>query len=101
VPCGFVKEAATAGYKETMQIGRVVGNGISTLKHPSLGGWRLLLVQALTAKGADDGEPVLAIDSLGADAGSRVILGNDGQGARELVGSASSPVRWMILGICD
>jgi microcompartment protein CcmK/EutM len=64
-------------------------------------GWRLLLVQLLTAQGTEDGEPLLAIDSLGARAGDMVILTNDGASARELVGAKDSPVRWMILGIRD
>ena len=84
-----------------MQIGRVVGQAVSTVKHPSLQGWRLLLVQPLTAEGGPDGEPLLAIDRLGAGAADRVILSNDGAGAREMVGSKNSPARWMVLGICD
>ncbi len=84
-----------------MQIGRVVGNAVSTVKHPSLQGWRLLLVQPLTHEGKEDGEPLLAIDKLGAGATHLVILSNDGAGARELVGVKNSPVRWMILGVCD
>jgi ethanolamine utilization protein EutN len=84
-----------------MQIGRVVGHGIATVKHPSLEGWRLLLVQPLTAEGEADGEPLLAIDHLGAGAADRVILSNDGAGARELVGTKNSPVRWMVLGVRD
>jgi ethanolamine utilization protein EutN len=84
-----------------MQIGFVVGQGVSTAKHPSLRGWRLLVVQLLTADGKEDGEPLLAIDSLGAAVGSRVILTNDGASARELVGAKDSPARWMVLGMCD
>ena len=84
-----------------MQIGRVAGQAVSTVKHPSLHGWRLLVVQLLTPDGKPDGEPLLAIDNLGACVGSRVILSNDGAGARELVGARNSPVRWMVLGICD
>jgi ethanolamine utilization protein EutN len=84
-----------------VQIGVVVGQGISTVKHPTLHGWRLLLVQPLTAGGAEDGEPLLAIDNLGAGAGARVILSNDGAGAREMVGARNSPVRWLVLGLCD
>jgi ethanolamine utilization protein EutN len=84
-----------------MQIGRVVGHGVSTVKHPSLHGWRLLLVQPLTAEEKVDGEPLLAIDQLGAGMADLVILSNDGKGARELVGVNNSPVRWMILGVCD
>ena len=48
-----------------------------------------------------DGEPLLAIDKLGCGQGDRVILSNDGLGARELVGARNSPVRWLVLGLCD
>jgi ethanolamine utilization protein EutN len=84
-----------------MQLGQVVGHAVATVKHPSLQGWRLLLVQPLNSDAKPDGEPLLAIDSLGAGVNDRVILSNDGAGARELVGSKTSPVRWMVLGIAD
>jgi ethanolamine utilization protein EutN len=84
-----------------MQLGRVVGHAVSTVKHPSLTGWKLLVVQLLTADGQADGEPLLAIDALGAGLGSRVILTNDGAAARALVKVRNSPVRWMVLGMCD
>ncbi|HLJ95532.1 MAG TPA: EutN/CcmL family microcompartment protein [Gemmataceae bacterium] len=84
-----------------MQIGRVVGHAVATVKHSSLQGWRLLLVQPLSSEGKEDGEPLLAIDKLGAGPADRVLLSNDGAGARELVGVKNSPVRWMILGVCD
>ncbi len=84
-----------------MQIGRVVGHAVSTVKHRSLTGWRLLLVQPLAVDGGPDGEPVLAVDHLGAAGASRVILTTDGAGVRELMGAKDSPVRWMVIGVCD
>ena len=84
-----------------MQIGRVVGQAVSTVKHTSMSGWRLLVVQPLTADGKADGEPLLAVDSLGAGTADRVVLSNDGAGARQMIGSKNSPVRWMVLGVCD
>jgi ethanolamine utilization protein EutN len=84
-----------------MQIGRVVGQAVSTVKHPSMHGWRLLVVQPLTPAGGADGEPLLAIDRLGAGKADLVIVSNDGAGAREMVGARDSPVRWMVLGVCD
>ena len=84
-----------------MQLGRVVGHAVSTVKHPSMHGWRLLLVQLLTADGKSDGEPILAIDNLGAGTEGQVILTNDGAAARELVGARNTPVRWMVMGIQD
>lgn len=84
-----------------MQLGRVLGQAVSTVKHPSLRGWRLLLVQILTTDGRPDGEPLLVIDRLGAGKGNLVILSNDGAGAREMVGVRNTPARWMVLGMCD
>jgi len=84
-----------------MQLASVVGQATSTVKHPSMKGWRLLVVQPLTVEGREDGEPLLAIDKLGAGSAHRVIISNDGAGARELVGDRNSPVRWMVMGICD
>jgi ethanolamine utilization protein EutN len=84
-----------------MQIAEVVGQAVSTVKHPSMHGWRLLVVQPLGVDGKHDGEPLLAIDSLGAGTTQHVLISNDGAGARELIGDRTSPVRWLVLGICD
>jgi ethanolamine utilization protein EutN len=85
-----------------MFIGRVMGNAVATIKHPSMEGWKLLLVMALQADGRTiEGDPILVIDSIGAGRGEKVIITSDGIGARELVGSNQSPVRWSVLGICD
>jgi ethanolamine utilization protein EutN len=81
-----------------MQIGRVMGQAVATVKHPSMNGWRLLLVQLLGPDGRADGEPILAIDSLGAGTTTSVIEGTE---ARKLVGAKNSPVRWWVLGVCD
>lgn len=86
----------------TMQIGSVVGIATSTVKHPSLEGWKLLVVQMLAADGkSPDGEPVLAVDRLGAGRGEKVILTSDGRGTRELLKSDTTPVRWSVMGIPD
>jgi ethanolamine utilization protein EutN len=84
-----------------VQLARVVGQGVATVKHPSLHGWRLLLVQPLTPEGREDGEPLLAIDNLGAGTDDQVIISNDGAGARQLIGSKNSPIRWMVMGVRD
>ncbi len=84
-----------------MLLGLVEGTAISTIKHRSMAGWKLLLVQPLTADGGPDGDPLLAIDSLGAGHGCTVLISNDGKGAREMVGDTTSPVRWSVIGIVD
>lgn len=84
-----------------MQIGRVIGRATATVKHPTLAGWRLLVVQPLDIRGAADGEPLLAIDQLGGGRGDRVILTSDGKAVREMVGSNNTPVRWAVIGLAD
>ena len=56
-------------------------NNWFTYRDRRLHGWRLLVVQLLTANGKEDGEPLLAIDNLGAGESHRVIISNDGAGA--------------------
>jgi ethanolamine utilization protein EutN len=85
-----------------MFLGRVMGTATATIKHPSMQGWRLLLVMALQADGRTvEGDPILVVDSLGAGKGETVIITSDGIGARELLGDVTSPVRWSVLGIRD
>jgi ethanolamine utilization protein EutN len=85
-----------------MQIGEVIGTATATVKHPSMKGWKLLVVQPYQVDGRTaDGDPVLAIDSLGAGRGERVIITSDGAGTRSLVGTEVTPVRWSVLGIAD
>lgn len=84
-----------------MLVGLVEGTAISTIKHRSMTGWKLLIVQPLTEQGGPDGDPVLVVDSLGAGRGCKVVISNDGKAARQLVGDNQSPVRWTTLGILD
>ena len=85
-----------------MQVGLVVGTANSSVKHPSLIGRKLLLVQLLAADGTSpDGEPVLAIDGFGAGNGEKVIVTSDGQWIRNLLSSETTPARWGVLGIQD
>lgn len=84
-----------------MQLGTVIGHATATIKHPSLTGWRLTIVQPLGASGQPEAEPVLAIDKMGSHPGQTVILNSDGKGVRELVGSEKTPARWWVIGIVD
>ncbi len=83
-----------------MQIGLVVGHATATVKHPTLAGWRLLVVQPLAADGTVDGEPLLAIDNLGAGTDDLVILAGSRAAGFE-VKMRETPLSWLVLGICD
>jgi ethanolamine utilization protein EutN len=85
-----------------MQSALVLGNAISTVKHPSLDNLKLLVCQPLAAdRRSRDGAPLLAVDHLGAGAGDMVMITSDGGAVRELYGLENSPIRWAVLGLID
>jgi ethanolamine utilization protein EutN len=85
-----------------MQLGLVVGTATATVKHSTLHGWKLLVVQPLLEDGkTPDGDPLLVVDNLGAGRGQHVIISSDGKGTRELMHTDNAPVRWSVMGIVD
>lgn len=81
-----------------MLLGKVIGTATATLKHPSLDGWKLLVVQP---EGAEAGDPQLAVDHCGAGVGDAVFITSDGRYARALVDDENTPLRWTVMGIRD
>lgn len=57
-----------------MDLARVVGRVVCTLKDEALVGRTMLLVQPITETGVDSGTPLIAIDAVGAGAGERVFF---------------------------
>ena len=85
-----------------MQLARVIGTTISTVKHPSLVGQKMLLVTPLMAdRKTVDGDAIIAVDAVGAGRDEIVLITSDGKHAGELLGRNDSPVRWTICGIVD
>jgi ethanolamine utilization protein EutN len=84
-----------------MQLAKVVGRATATVKHGTLAGWRMLLVQPLDVAGKADGDPQLAIDGLGSRKTDVVILTTDGAAVRDIVGKDNTPIRWAVIGIAD
>ena len=84
-----------------MQLARTIGHATATVKHATLAGLRMLLVQPLGTGGDDDGDPILAIDALGAGRGDIVMISCDGGSIQELVGAKNTPIRWAVIGLAD
>lgn len=84
-----------------MQLARVVGTTVATVKHRTMAGSKLLVVQPLAADGRlPDGNPLLAIDHLGAGRGELVVISSDGAAVQALLGE-TTPARFSVIGICD
>ena len=75
-----------------MQIARVIGAVVATIKDPSLDSITLLLVQPIGADGKDVGRPLVAVDSVGAGVGEQVFF-SARQGSQLPVASARSSGR--------
>ena len=85
-----------------MLIGDVIGRAISTVKHASMEGTKLLVIQPRMSDGvSNDGHPLVAVDGVGAGIGQTVMITSDGKGARQLLGVTATPVRWTVIGIQD
>lgn len=84
-----------------MQIARVVGTVVSTQKNRKLEGAKLMLVQPQTLDGQPRGVTLLAIDSVGAGVGERVLVVIEGKAAGDALGKKGAPVDAAIIGIID
>lgn len=84
-----------------MLIGRVIGDIVATQKAPSHHGGKLLVVQPLDLDGSDRGEPLLALDSVDAGLGDRVLFTVEGSAAMMAVGRPNSPIDAAIIGVID
>lgn len=56
-----------------MQIARVIGTVVSTVKNEALNGRKFLIVQTLDAALKPKGKPMVALDSVGAGVGELVF----------------------------
>jgi ethanolamine utilization protein EutN len=84
-----------------MQIGKVIGTVVSTQKNRKLEGAKLMLVQPIALDGEPRGVALLAIDSVGAGIGERVLVVIEGKAAGEALGQKAAAVDAAIIGIVD
>ncbi|HXH07655.1 MAG TPA: EutN/CcmL family microcompartment protein [Vicinamibacterales bacterium] len=84
-----------------MQLARVVGTVVATQKNPKLEGAKLLLVQPLGLDDRPRGTALLAIDSVGAGAGEKVLIVLEGRAAGDALRRRAAAVDAAIVGIVD
>jgi microcompartment protein CcmK/EutM len=85
-----------------MLIARVVGDLTATQKHPSHEGRKILVVQPLNLDGTNRGGALVALDSVDAGVGDRVLLVTDGFAAMTAVGRPpGSPIDMAVIAFID
>ena len=84
-----------------MRVARVVGTVVSTQKHRTFEGAKLLLVQPVNVDDTPCGTALLAVDGVGAGVREKVLIVLEGRAAGETLGRKAAPVDAAIVGIID
>ncbi len=84
-----------------MQICKVIGSITSTVKNDHFVGKKIMIVQPLDLAGKEEGKDYLAIDTVEAGKGDRVLVMKEGGSAQIVLQDKEIPVQALILGIVD
>ena len=84
-----------------MYIGKVIGTVVATIKIDHLQDHKLLLVDQLNLDGEETGYYDIAVDVVQAGPGDTVMVIDEGNGARQILGIDPGAVRAVIVGIVD
>jgi len=84
-----------------MFVGQVAGEIVSTINHPFYDNRRLLVVDRLDEFGTPSGGYLIAVAAVDAGVGQRVLVLDEGNGARQILGDAKAPVRSVVVGVVD
>lgn len=79
-----------------MKLATVVGTVVSTINHPFFDDKRLLVCDYEDSAGY-----VIAVDAVDAGVGERVLVLDEGTGARQIFGVSEGPIRAVVVGVVD
>ena len=84
-----------------MFLAEVLGTVVSPVQHPVLAGEKLLLLRVLKPDGTSTGRTRIALDRARAGTGDRVLVVDEGNAGRQLVGRENAPVKTVVVGVVD
>ena len=84
-----------------MYIGKVIGTVVATIKIDHLESRKLLIVDQLDLEGNETGYYDIAVDVVQAGPGDTVMVIDEGNGARQILGLDPGAIRAVIVGIVD
>ncbi len=84
-----------------MNLGIVLGTVTCTIQHPSYNGRKLMVVGLCKPDWKPLNKEVLAVDTVNAGVGDRVLLLKEGNSARLILNDPNPPLQEMIIGIID
>lgn len=85
-----------------MILSRVIGNAVSTVKHPCFEGRAVMVLQPVAADGrTPKGRSFLAVDAVQSGVGDLVLAAREGNTARQILGRDEDPFHAVILAVVD
>lgn len=83
-----------------MRIGRIIGTVVATRKDERLVGTKMMITQPLTFNLESTGEPMIAVDTVGAGIGD-IVLFTTGAAGRIAARKLDAPIDASVVGIVD
>lgn len=84
-----------------MNLGIVLGSVTCTIQHPSYLGRKLMVVELCKPDWSPLKKEVLAVDTVNAGLGDRVLLLKEGNSARLILGDPNPPLQELIVAVVD
>ncbi len=86
-----------------MFLADVIGTVVSQSEQiPALAGRTLLLVRPVRPDGTPSGtRPRIAVDCIGAGVGDRVLVIDEGNSGRQILGVPNAPIKTLVVGYVD
>jgi ethanolamine utilization protein EutN len=85
-----------------MTLGKVIGDVVSTIKHPDCDRYKMLIIQPVDHEGIPKGKSFLAFDAVQAGIGDTVLVIDEGGSGRAVLDADDKrTIRTVICGIVD
>ncbi len=85
-----------------MIIGKVIGNLVATQKHASYQNRKILLVKPVDLQGNEEKDVIVAVDTVDAGVGDRVLVMSEGNSTtEELEFERRQPLRSIVIAVID
>jgi microcompartment protein CcmK/EutM len=84
-----------------MFLAEVVGTVVSPVQIHALDGRKLLIVRPVKPDGSPTAKTRIAVDTVQAGVGDRVLVLDEGNGGRQILGDPKAPVKTLVVGVVD
>jgi microcompartment protein CcmK/EutM len=84
-----------------MTLAKVMGTVVATIKSSDLEGYKLLVLQPVDPQGQPKGKTMVGLDTVQAGEGDTVLIIDEGNSSRMILGNSMAAVRTVVVGIVD